>query len=294
MSTTVHRAADVIIRTRGAAAAAGGAARAEPAPGGPALGARQAAWRQTDDLAWSLLNQLAGLAPDHDGRPRLRARVIELYLPLARHVAQRFRNRGEPFDDLVQVANLALIKAVDRFTVTYGVHFPAYAIPVITGELKRHFRDKCWAVRVPRRAQEAWLSISTVVEGLTHDLGRSPTVNDIATCLHLSEEAVIEGLEAGRGYRTVSLSAAPSGGNTTLGDMIGDDDRDLDQVEVRHALRPLLARLPQREQRIVALRFFGNRTQSQIAAELGLSQMHVSRLLRKSLQTLRRGLITED
>jgi RNA polymerase sigma-B factor len=252
--------------------------------------ARQAA----DAAALSLLSLLQDLPAGSPDRQRVRDRIIEMYLPLARYLAQRFRNRGEPTDDLVQVANLALVKAVDGFDPSRGVPFTGYAIPVMSGELKRHFRDKCWDIRVPRRTQELRLQINHVTDELTHALGRSPTVADLAARLGASEEEIIEGLDAGHAYRTLSLDAPTGGdgdGTTALGDLIGGADADLEQVELRETLRPLLATLPERLQQIVTMRFFGNLTQLQIAAELGLSQMHISRLLREALTRLHRGLL---
>ncbi|MFC4999429.1 SigB/SigF/SigG family RNA polymerase sigma factor [Dactylosporangium cerinum] len=261
--------------------------------GGNTADGRRARWRRTDAAAWSLLTRLAELPPDHADRAGLRNQLIEMYLPLSRYIAQRFRYRGEPLDDLVQVANVALVKSVDRFDIVHGVPFPSYAIPMITGELKRHFRDRCWDVRVPRRIQELRLRINGVLEELTHELGRSPTVADLAARLDETDERIIEGLEATRAYRTLSLSTPAHGDDSTteLGDLLGTTDRDLEQVDTRESLRPLLARLPIREQRIVTLRFFGNLTQSQIAAELGMSQMHVSRLLTQILRTLHHALL---
>ncbi|MET7400766.1 RNA polymerase sigma factor SigF [Dactylosporangium sp. NPDC005572] len=232
--------------------------------------------------------------PDRD---RARARLIELYIPLAEYLARRFRNRGEQFDDLVQVANLGLIKSVDGFDPGRGAAFTSYAIPMIVGELKRHFRDKGWDVRVPRRLQELRLEISRISGDLAQDLGRSPTVADLAARLNVSEEEVIEGLECGQAYRALSLDAPVSDAGDTgangLGDLLGGEDEDLRNVEDREALRPLLARLPQREQKIIAMRFHGNLTQSQIAAELGISQMHVSRLLAGALRNLREQLVRD-
>ncbi|HTJ36267.1 MAG TPA: RNA polymerase sigma factor SigF [Dactylosporangium sp.] len=232
-------------------------------------------------------------------RDRVRSRLIELYIPLAEYLARRFRNRGEQLDDLVQVANLGLIKSVDGYDPSRGAAFTSYAIPMIVGELKRHFRDKGWDVRVPRRLQELRLEISKVSGDLAQDLGRSPTVADLAARLDVSEEEIIEGLDCGQAYRALSLDA-PAGdsgdpGAAGLGDLLGAEDPDMRNVENREALRPLLAKLPEREQKIIAMRFHGNLTQSQIAAELGISQMHVSRLLAGALRTLRTELsaITE-
>jgi RNA polymerase sigma-B factor len=252
--------------------------------------------RDTDAAAKSLLTLMADL-PTGPDRERVRGRLIELYIPLAEYLARRFRNRGEHLDDLVQVANLGLIKSVDGYDPDRGAAFTSYAIPMIVGELKRHFRDKGWDVRVPRRLQELRLEITKISGDLAQTLGRSPTVADLATRLDVSEEDIIEGLDCGQAYRAMSLDA-PVGGDTAdtghngLVDLLGDVDHDMENVENREALRPLIARLPAREQKIIAMRFFGNLTQSQIAAELGISQMHVSRLLAQALRALREGLTT--
>jgi RNA polymerase sigma-B factor len=249
--------------------------------------------RETDAAAKALLTLLADL-PAGEDRARVRARLIELYIPLAEYLARRFRNRGEQLDDLVQVANLGLIKSVDGYDASRGAAFISYAIPMIVGELKRHFRDKGWDVRVPRRLQELRLEITKVSGDLAQDLGRSPTVADLATRLQVSEEEIIEGLDCGQAYRALSLDAPvgsdSDGGPAGIGDLLGGVDPDMENVEHRESLRPLLATLPVREQKIIAMRFFGNLTQSQIAAELGISQMHVSRLLAQALRILREGL----
>jgi RNA polymerase sigma-B factor len=249
--------------------------------------------KETDLAARALLAALADLPPDSTDRARVRERLIELYLPLAEYLARRFRNRGEPLDDLAQVANLGLIKSVDGYDLDRGAAFTSYAIPMIVGELKRHFRDKGWDVRVPRRLQELRLEITKATSELAQRLGRSPTVGDIAQHLEVSEEDVIEGLDSGHAYRALSLHAPVAGDEATteLADLLGGLDPDLEGVEDREALRPLIAKLPQREQRIIAMRFFGNMTQSQIAGELGISQMHVSRLLSHALGALRSGLL---
>jgi len=252
--------------------------------------------RETDAAARSLLTLMADL-PDGPDRERVRGRLIELYIPLAEYLARRFRNRGEQLDDLVQVANLGLIKSVDGYDADRGAAFTSYAIPMIVGELKRHFRDKGWDVRVPRRLQELRLEITKISGDLAQTLGRSPTVADLAARLDVSEEEIIEGLDCGQAYRAMSLDAPVGGdsadaGQNGLVDLLGDVDHDMENVENREALRPLIARLPAREQKIIAMRFFGNLTQSQIAAELGISQMHVSRLLAQALRALREGLTT--
>jgi RNA polymerase sigma-B factor len=249
--------------------------------------------KEADTAARALLILLHDLPVDGPDRERVRERVIKMHLPLAEYLARRFRNRGEPFDDLVQVANLGLIKSVDGYDADRGAAFTSYAIPMIVGELKRHFRDKGWDVRVPRRLQELRLEIGKVTGDLAQELGRSPTVADIAERLAVTEEDVIAGLDSGHAYRALSLQAPVQGEEpvTELGDLLGDLDPDMEHVEDREALRPLIAKLPPREQKIIALRFFGNLTQSQIAAQLGISQMHVSRLLSHSLVQLRHGLL---
>jgi RNA polymerase sigma-B factor len=217
-----------------------------------------------------------------------------MHLSLVQFLARRFRDRGEPLDDLVQVGTIGLIKAVDRFDPTRGVELSTYATPTIVGEIKRHFRDKGWAVRVPRRLQELRISLARATAELTQTAGRSPTVAELAAHLGISEDDVIEGIEGAQAYSTTSLDAPHGGGDdgegAQLSDRLGEDDPELEVVEYRESLRPLLAALPSRERRILALRFFHGMTQRQIAAEVGISQMHVSRLLASSLETLREGL----
>ncbi|RZU51781.1 RNA polymerase sigma-B factor [Krasilnikovia cinnamomea] len=245
------------------------------------------------DNAAALLEALA-TAPAAD-RARLRDRTIEAWLPLARHLAHRYSGRGEPTDDLIQTATIGLIKAIDRFDPERGVDFTGYAIPTIIGELKRHFRDRTWSVRVPRRLQELRLSITEANAHLTHTLGRSPTVADIAAHLDLTEEEVLEGLEGARAYTATSLSTPINAdGTTALGDTLGSEDHEYEIAETRVALGPALATLDAREQKILTLRFYGNLTQSQIAAQVGISQMHVSRLLTKALGKLRHHLSADN
>jgi RNA polymerase sigma-B factor len=221
--------------------------------------------------------------------PRLRDELIEAHLGLAEYLARRFGNRGEPLDDLVQVASVGLLKAVDRFDPERAVEFSTYATHTIVGELKRHFRDKGWAVRAPRRMQELYLRLGKIVSSLSQELGRSPTIQELAAEAQVSEEEVLEALEAGQAYRFASLDA-PSPGDEdgdTLGAHMGQDDPGLVDAEHRAALSPLMNKLPEREQMILHLRFFDGLTQSEIAARLGISQMHVSRLLARSLAQLR-------
>jgi RNA polymerase sigma-B factor len=244
------------------------------------------------DSASALLEAMAAAPLGDPSRPALRERAIEAWLPLVHHLARRFSGRGEQYDDLVQIGTIGLIKAVDRFDPERGVDFAGYAIPTITGEIKRHFRDRTWDVRVPRRLQELRLLITEANNTLTQTLGRSPTVGDIAVHLKVTEEEVLEGLEGAMAYSAVSLSAPVSDSDTggELGDLLGAEDHDLHRAELRAALGPALAALDEREQKIVMLRFHGNLTQSQIADRIGVSQMHVSRLLTRALGKLRRQL----
>jgi RNA polymerase sigma-B factor len=255
----------------------------------PELSAARTATRE-------LFATLATLPEADPARQEIRGRLVEAHLPLVEHLARRFRNRGEPLDDLVQVATIGLIKSVDRFDPERGVEFSTYATPTIVGEIKRHFRDKGWAVRVPRRLQELRLSLSAATSELSQRNGRAPTVHELAGHLNLSEEEVLEGLESANAYSTLSLDVPEAGDDDApaVADSLGTDDEGLEGVEYRESLKPLLAKLPPREKRILLLRFFGNMTQSQIAEEVGISQMHVSRLLARTLSQLREGLLAQD
>jgi RNA polymerase sigma-B factor len=248
-----------------------------------------------DGTAADLLVRLAGIPADDPRRPAARSAAIEAWLPLARHLAHRFSGRGEPVEDLIQIATIGLIKAVDRFDTNFGSDFAAYAVPTIVGEIKRHFRDRTWDIRVPRRLQELKLDIGEATDALAQKLGRSPTVADLAAHLKRPEEEILEGLESARAYSALSLQSLVGGGtsSTELGDMFGEDDAELELAEFRVALGPALQSLSEREQRILVLRFFGNMTQTQIAERVGISQMHVSRLLAKALTTLR-GRLSEE
>jgi len=254
---------------------------------------RQVGRPGVDEQAVGLLRKLARLPEQAPQRAQLRCRAIEAWLPLAKHLAQRFHGRGEPLDDLVQIATVGLIKAIDRFDPEYGNDFAAYAVPTIVGEIKRHFRDRTWDIRVPRRLQELKLDINEATATLSQRLGRSPTIADIADYLQRCEEDIIEGLEGARAYSAVSLQTLVGAGidGTELGDLFGQDDPDLALAEFRASLGPALDALSTREQRIIILRFFGNLTQTQIADRIGISQMHVSRLLARSLATLRGQLL---
>ena len=246
--------------------------------------------------ARDLFERLATLPAGDDERLRIRGELVELHLPLVEYLARRFRNRGEWLDDLTQVATIGLIKSIDRFDLERGVEFSTYATPTIVGEIKRHFRDKGWAVRVPRRLQELKLALTKAIGDLAQREGRAPTVAEIAAHLQMTEEEVLEGLESANAYSTVSLDAPDSGDDDApaVAESLGMLDDALEGVEYRESLKPLLEQLPPREKRILLLRFFGNMTQSQIASELGISQMHVSRLLARTLTQLRAGLTADD
>jgi RNA polymerase sigma-B factor len=235
-----------------------------------------------------LIAAMAALPVDHPSRRALRDQAIEAWLPMAKRLARRYVGRGEPMDDLLQTATVGLIKAIDRYDPERGEGFAGYAIPTILGEVRRHFRDRGWVIRVPRRLQEMRLAIGDANGTLTHTLGRPPTVTDIATHLNVSEEEVLEGLEGSRAYSAISLST-PTGadGNLELCDTLGGDDHGYELAEVNLALGPALACLTERQRRIVTMRFYGNQTQSQIAEQIGVSQMHVSRLLTAALAQLR-------
>jgi RNA polymerase sigma-B factor len=242
-----------------------------------------------------LFAELATLEKGDPRRERLREILVEEHLPLVRHFARRFSNRGEPFDDLLQVGTLGLIAAIDRFDPTRGVEFLSFAVPTITGEIKRHFRDQGWSVRVPRRLQELHLSLNAAVGELAQKNGRAPTPSELAEHLRIPRAEVLEGLAVANAYRSSSLDERLSGDDDspTLAATLGEEDAALEGVEYRESLQPLLATIPARERRILILRFFGNMTQSQIAADIGISQMHVSRLLSQTLAKLREGLLKD-
>ena len=223
------------------------------------------------------------------GDRRLRDELVEEHAPLAHFLAGRFANRGEQRDDLVQVALVGLFKAVERFDPGRGLQFSTFATPTILGELKRHFRDRGWAVRVPCRVQELHLQLGRIVSALGQEEGRSPTPAEVAERAGVSEEAVLEAMEAGSLYRLVSLdgSVTPDDEGGELSACLGDDDPEFERIEHRSEIEELLEALPARERRIVELRFFESMTQSEIAERVGVSQMHVSRLLTRSLERLR-------
>jgi RNA polymerase sigma-B factor len=250
----------------------------------------------TRTLSRSLFVRLAQLSKGSVEHTYVRDTLIELNLPLVRYAAARFRSRNEPMEDIVQVGTIGLIKAIDRFDCERGVEFPTFAMPTIVGEVKRFFRDTSWSVRVPRRLQELRLALTKTSDELAQKLDRSPTVAELAIALGVSEEDVVDGLAVGNAYTASSLDSPPpedDGGEGTLADRLGYEDAALEGVEYRESLKPLLAQLPPRERRIIMLRFFANMTQSQIGEDVGISQMHVSRLLTRTLTQLRDGLTAE-
>ncbi|MCM2430215.1 RNA polymerase sigma factor SigF [Streptomyces sp. RKAG337] len=223
--------------------------------------------------------------------------LIELNMALVKFAARRFRNRSEPFEDIVQVGTIGLIKAIDRFDLSREVEFPTFAVPYIIGEIKRFFRDTSWAVHVPRRLQELRLSLAKAVDDLSARLDRSPTTAELAAHLDLTTEEVVDGLMASNGYTAGSLDMPASedderGGG--LADRIGDLDPAMAGVENLQTLKPLVAQLNERDRRILQMRFGDELTQAQIGAELGVSQMHVSRLLSSVLARLRAGMLADS
>jgi RNA polymerase sigma-B factor len=239
-----------------------------------------------------LLAAAASLPEDAPERADLRRQAIEDNIGFAQRLARRFRDRGEPVDDLTQVAMIGLVNAVDGYDPERGCEFAGYATPTIVGEIRRYFRDKGWRIKVPRRLQELRLQVNRARVELSQSMSASPTVADLARYLDVSEEDVVEAIEVARLYHPLSLSA-PAGPDSDLGvaDPIGDLDPGMEAVENRESVKPLLASLPERERRILTMRFFHDMTQSQIAAEIGISQMHVSRLLTSTLAKLREALV---
>ncbi|MEV4395387.1 SigB/SigF/SigG family RNA polymerase sigma factor [Nonomuraea sp. NPDC049607] len=243
--------------------------------------------------AEDLLAEMVREGTPDSHRERLRERIVEMHRPLAMEIARRYRYRGEPLEDLLQAAYVGLMKAVNGFDPSLGHAFRGYAVVTMTGEVKRHFRDRTWAIRVPRLYQERRSELNRLVADLSQDLGRSPTVAELAAKMNISEEDVLLTLDASAAYSTLSLDA-PLGTDddaASLGDVIPEDDDTLSTMVDREAVKPLIDALPSREKHILLLRFFGNMTQAEIAAEFGISQMHVSRILRKVLDQLRSELL---
>ncbi|MDL9935267.1 SigB/SigF/SigG family RNA polymerase sigma factor [Gordonia sp. ABSL1-1] len=226
--------------------------------------------------------------PDELRRCAMRDRIVERCLPLADHVARRFRDRGEALDDLVQVARIGLVNAVDRFEPDRGFGFLSFAVPTVMGEVRRHFRDTMWSMRVPRRAKEVSLAIGKANDELVQRLGRSPRPSEVADFLDIPVAEVIDGLAARSAYNAISIDAdSDTDDGRSIRDTLGRDDEHLEQIDEFTALTPAVAQLDERERKILSLRFFRDMSQTEIAAEIGISQMHVSRLLARTLDRLR-------
>jgi RNA polymerase sigma-B factor len=257
---------------------------AAPDPGAAASSLEKDDVTSDESSSQDRSTQLFARLPDDT---EARDELVLLHRPLAEYLARRFAGRGEAKEDLEQVAVIALIKAIDRFDLSREVKFSTYATATIVGELKRHFRDKGWALRVPRRLQETGLKVSKSASELSQELGRSPTVREIAKATGLDPEEVLEGMETAYAYSTASLDAPSDEDGTSSVQRLGEEDETLALLEGWATVAPALKSLPPRERRILYLRFFRGLTQTQIAAELGISQMHVSRLLSRILATLR-------
>lgn len=241
------------------------------------------------DRAVELFTSISSLPDAAPERARVLEKIIELCLPLATHVARRYQGRGQPFDDLQQVARVGLINAVHRFDVEKGTDFLSFAVPTVMGEVRKHFRDHGWAVRVPRSLQERHLALNKALTVLAQDLGRAPTIAELAQDLGITSDEVEQGLAAGNSYQYTPIDTASSGDadGLTLIDTLGQYDAALSRIDNSEALRPALLALPERARTIILLRFFGHLTQSQIADRVGISQMHVSRILSQTLEDLR-------
>jgi RNA polymerase sigma-B factor len=248
--------------------------------------------RKRREPAEPLLLEMIRLPADDPRRARIRTKLVELHMPVARHIARQYTHTGEPFEDIQQSALLGLVKAINRYDPDIGREFFPYAFAMMTGEVKRHFRDKTWALHVPRRTQELRLVLRQTTRDFTQAHGRAPKVAEIAALMNISEEETLEVMGASEAYRTASLDV-PVGDedSDSLGSAIGAEDPDLAHLVDWQAVWPLVDELPARERHILLLRFYGNQTQSEIAAQVGISQMHVSRLISRSLDWLRTELL---
>lgn len=242
-----------------------------------------------------LLRKYAAMDPGAPERDGTRDQIITAYLPVARNIAHRYARRGEPLPDLVQVASIGLIKAVDRFEPDQGHNFLSFAVPTITGEIRRHFRDRTWSMRVPRRLKELHLAVIAAVDQLSSDLNRAPRPGEIAARLNISVDEVLEALQVSQSYRAFSLEETlPSESlSTSLSDLLGRPEPSFDRFTDSHALAPHLAALAPREREILIMRFYEDMTQTQIAERIGVSQMHISRLLSTTLSRLRDAVDTD-
>jgi RNA polymerase sigma-B factor len=245
--------------------------------------------------AINLLIELHELPEDDPARAALRERLVELHMPLVVYLARRFSGRNEPMNDLVQVGAIGLIKAIDRFDPGRKLEFSTYATPTILGEIKRHFRDTGWLVHVPRRAQELQTTLNAARADLSQELGRAPTVKELAERVEIDEEIVLEALDVGRAYSGVPLDVLATPGETVPEHpMLGVLDEGFEQVEQRELLRKAIAKLPENEREILLLRFIASKTQTEIASIVGVSQMQVSRLVARGLRRLRETLGAPD
>jgi RNA polymerase sigma-B factor len=250
--------------------------------------------RATPD-AIALLTALNTLPDGSPARKALRDRLVQQHMPLVIYLARRFAGRSEPLNDLIQVGSIGLIKAVDRFDPSRGLEFSTYATPTILGEIKRHFRDTGWLIHVPRRAQELQTTLNAARADLSQELGRPPTVAELAKRIDADEDAVVEALDAARAYAGVPLEVlAPPGETAPDHPVLGIIDSGFEQVEQRDLLRDVIAELPENEREVLLLRFVANKTQTEIAAIVGVSQMQVSRLVARGLKRMRSRLGTED
>ena len=235
-----------------------------------------------------LLTEYTALSTDDNRRKKLRGQLVSGFLPVAGNIARRYSGRGVAVDDLEQVASVGLLHALDRYDPAQGRDFLSYAIPTMTGEVRRHFRDSAWSVKTPRSVKDRFVAVNNATAHMVQDLNRAPTASELAAHLGFSREEVLEAIAARSSYRSGSLDETLDGDDDAgLVDILGVIDADLDQVETREQVRELVSSLPERERTILVLRFLHEKTQAEIGAEVGVSQMHVSRLLARTLTQLR-------
>jgi RNA polymerase sigma-B factor len=248
-----------------------------------------------DGRAEALLDELGSLPQDDPRRERIRTELVDMHLPIARGIARRYAQYGEPVEDVQQAAMLGLVKAINRFDTSRGERFLAYAGPTMTGEVKRHFRDRTWLLRMPRRLQELRLEMREARQDFFTEHDRAPTVPELAEILHISHEEAVEVIGTFDAYRPISLDTPVGDGEDaeTYGELMGEADTAIEDAADHIALRPLLDTLPERQRMILLYRFYGNKTQTEIAELMGLSQMHVSRLISRSLATLQAELLRD-
>ena len=250
---------------------------------------RRATHQEAREISASeLIATLHAMPATDPERAKLRDRLVEMHLPLVLYLAKRFSGRSEPMTDLVQVGSIGLIKAIDRFDPGRGLEFSTYATPTILGEIKRHFCDTGWLIHVPRRAQEMQSALNAARGELSQELGRAPTISELAGRVDADEDAVVEALDAARAYSGVPLDVlAPPGESVPEHPSLGTTDAGFEQVEQRALLREIISTLPENEREVLLLRFVANKTQTEIAALVGVSQMQVSRLVARGLKRLR-------